>query len=198
MIRRLGFVFALLWPLVAQAADNTVIVTPGAGVTLRSRDVGSGVESLQQILGDTAGNALATAPGTPNANFALPVQGVTNGTPVPVSQTAQLPTTATMQSAAAANGNGTLLTTTGLGAATLTVNCSACSGGTTVNFEGTQDGTNYAAISAQQFGTNTIASSVSTAGISVWQASVAGLTNMRARISGYSAGTVTVTGTAVA
>jgi len=68
----------------AQAADNTVIITPGVGVTLRSRDIGSGVESLQQILGDTSGNALATAPGTPNGSFALPIQGVTGGTSVPV------------------------------------------------------------------------------------------------------------------
>lgn len=67
------------------AADNAVVVTTGSGLTLRSRDVGSGVQSLQQILGDTAGNGLATAPGTPNASFALPIQGVTSGTPVPIS-----------------------------------------------------------------------------------------------------------------
>lgn len=71
----------------AFAADNAVVVTTGSGLTLRSRDVGAGVQSLQQILGDTSGNALATAPGTPNSVFALPVQGVTGGTAVPVSGT---------------------------------------------------------------------------------------------------------------
>lgn len=42
--------------LPALAADNSVIVTPGAGVTMRSRDVGAGVESMITILGDTGGN----------------------------------------------------------------------------------------------------------------------------------------------
>ena len=62
-----------------------MILTPGTGVTMRTKDVGSGVESPFNILGDTSGNALATAPGTPNSVFALPIQGVTSGTPVPVS-----------------------------------------------------------------------------------------------------------------
>ena len=40
-----------------------------------------------------SGNALATAPGTPNSVFALPIQGVTSGTPVPMSAAAlPLPT----------------------------------------------------------------------------------------------------------
>jgi hypothetical protein len=72
---------------VAWGADNTIIVTPGSGITLRSRDVGSGVESMIQILGDTSGNALATAPGTGNAVFALPIQGVASGVAVPISGT---------------------------------------------------------------------------------------------------------------
>jgi hypothetical protein len=84
MFRTLSILLALLTGMVpARAVDNTVVLTPGAGVTLRSRDVGSGVESLQQILGDTSGNALATAPGTGNAAFALPVQGVAGGVPQP-------------------------------------------------------------------------------------------------------------------
>jgi len=69
------------------AADNSIIVTPGTGVTLRSKDVGGGVESLMQILGDTAGNPLATAPGTGNTSFALPMQGVAGGVALPVSGT---------------------------------------------------------------------------------------------------------------
>lgn len=100
----------------------------------------------------------------------------------------------TMQSAAVANGNGTVMVTTGESSAVLTVNCASCAGGTTINFEGTEDGTNYAALSnAYQLGTSTISGTTTAAGISIWQISVAGLTNVRARISGYSAGTITIT-----
>lgn len=85
MKRLLVFIFSLILTGNVWAADNTVIVTPGSGLTLRSRDVGAGVQSLQQILGDTSGNALATAPGVSNAVFALPIQGVTGGIAVPIS-----------------------------------------------------------------------------------------------------------------
>lgn len=112
-----------------------------------------------------------------------------------VTQVAATPVTATLQSAAVANGNGTTINTTGQSALDITVNCAACSGGTTVNFEVTQDGTNYTATNGVQLGTTTIASSTAAAGVAVWEFPVGGgLTAFRARISGYSAGTVTVTG----
>ena len=103
----------------------------------------------------------------------------------------------TLQSAAVANGNGNVLIVAGLGTAVFTVNCATCSGGTTVNFEGTQDGINYAALVGSLVGTSTSSTSTTTAGIQLWQLSVAGLANVRARISGYSAGTITVTASAV-
>ena len=112
-----------------------------------------------------------------------------------VTQTASTPITTTLQSAAVANGNGTTLNTTGMSSSMLTVNCAACSGGTTVNFEGTQDGTNYTAVNAVQQGTTTIASTTAASGIAVWEIPVANFSAIRARVSGYSAGTVTVTGT---
>jgi hypothetical protein len=81
-----------------------------------------------------------------------------------------------------------------MSAAVLTVNCATCSGGTTVNFEVTEDGTNYSAINAVQLGTTTIASSTTTAGVTLWEMPVGGTVSVRARVSAYSAGTVTVTG----
>ena len=71
----------------AYAADNTLLVTPcGSGcVTTKSKDVGGGVEAPQPIISDTSGNPLATAPGTGNSSFALPIQGVASGVAVPVS-----------------------------------------------------------------------------------------------------------------
>src|SRR6185312_9283299 len=93
----------------ALAADNAIVLTPGAGVTERSKDVGVGVQSPVVINGDTSGNPLITAPGTPNASFALPVQGVTGGSPVPISA-ASLPLPA---GAATATGLTTINTTRG-------------------------------------------------------------------------------------
>jgi hypothetical protein len=107
----------------------------------------------------------------------------------------------TLQSAAVANGNGSTLSVQGLGAAIFTVNCSvACTGGTTVNFEGSQDNTNFNAINAVKLGTNVISSTVLNQGTAItqWESPVAGLQTIRARISGYSAGTITVTAAAVA
>lgn len=49
-----------LFASAAYAADNTVILTPGSGVTMKSKDVGSGVQAMQPIMSDASGNALGT------------------------------------------------------------------------------------------------------------------------------------------
>jgi hypothetical protein len=128
-------------------------------------------------------------------------QPVTNATAssfqAQVAQKAAVSTSGTLQSAATANGNGSTISTDGMSSAVVTVNCSSCSGGTTVNFEGTEDGSNYSPITATQLGSTTLATTTSTSGLTYWQIPVAGLQNIRARISGYSAGTITVTAHAV-
>lgn len=68
----------------AIAADNSVILTPGVGVTMRTRDVGSGVQSQQMILGDTSGNSILGTAASPNSNV-ITVQGIANGTPLTIS-----------------------------------------------------------------------------------------------------------------
>jgi hypothetical protein len=104
-------------------------------------------------------------------------------------------TSGTLQNAATANGNGSTLNTNGYAGVIFTVNCSACSGGTTITLEGNEDGTNYDdlkhAVRIDEPGT--LGPSFTTAGITVWYAPVSGLQAVRARISNYSAGTVTVT-----
>jgi hypothetical protein len=133
------------------------------------------------------------------AGTTSPLNGNLNGN-LYVSQGSAGFITTTMQSAAVANGNGTVLNTTGMVGATLTVNCSvACTGGTAVNFEGTQDGVNYTPITVAQIGTIPpvfVTSSVNqTTTPLLFEMPVANFVNIRARISAYSAGTVTVTGT---
>lgn len=107
----------------------------------------------------------------------------------------------TLQSGATASGNGTALAVGGLSSASITINCSvACSGGTTINFEGSEDGTNFVAVKAIQLGTDTIAATVLNQGTTItgWALPLGGLVSLRARISAYSTGTITVTASATA
>ena len=84
---RLAVLFLTISSWGALAADNAVIVTPGSGVTMRSKDIGAGVQSMMPIPGDVAGDPLATAPGSGNASYALPMQGVAGGVAMPISGT---------------------------------------------------------------------------------------------------------------
>lgn len=82
-MRRVLLSLALLVPISAEAANNTVLLTPCSSgcVTMRSQDVGAGVESAVNILGDTSGNAIYGTAGTANANV-LTVQGIASMTPI--------------------------------------------------------------------------------------------------------------------
>src|SRR6266700_5834729 len=104
----------------------------------------------------------------------------------------------TLQSAASANSNGTALSVTGTAAAAITVNCSSCSGGTTINFEGQEDGSNFRPIMATLADATAQGITTTTSGFTLWQVSTIGLQQIRARISAYSAGTVTITAHAFA
>ncbi len=84
---RLLFVLSLLaFPSVAGAADNAVVLTVGTGTTMRSIDVGAGVQAMGHILVSTAGAAIYGTAGTANANV-LTVQGVAAMTPLLVTAT---------------------------------------------------------------------------------------------------------------
>jgi hypothetical protein len=207
--------------LQATAASGVpkVGVTDGTGVALTSATRGAQQALSVQIV-DASGNQVTAFGGSggtaSNYGSAFPASGtaigLTDGANMrgitgsnytgssyaaTVAQVRSVSTSGTLQSAAVANGNGTNLAADGMSSVVLTVNCASCSGGTTVNFEGTEDNTNFAALSAVQIGTNTIATTTTTAGLTYWQVPTAGLVNVRARISAYSAGTVTVTGHSV-
>jgi hypothetical protein len=102
----------------------------------------------------------------------------------------------TMQSAATGNANGTGLSVGNYGTAIINVNCTvACSGGTTINFEGTDSTGTYYSTVAFPVGGGAAVTTATTSGV-FWVPTGA-WTTIRARISGYSAGTITVTGQAV-
>ena len=99
-----------------------------------------------------------------------------------------------MQSAAVANGNGTAITPTQGDNGSFPVLTAQVQGITTatINWEGSIDGTNFVAIPAQNVATQISATTTTADGI--FRINTAGLMSIRARISGWSAGTITVTG----
>jgi len=100
--------------------------------------------------------------------------------------------TATLQNAAVANGNGSSFTVTGYATAVLFISGITTA---TVNFEASNDaGTTWAAINAITLGASTVATTTAANGL--YRINVAGLNLIRARISGWSAGTITITGVA--
>ena len=118
--------------------------------------------------------------------------------PLVVQQLAYAAVNGTLQNAAAANGNGTPLALLGNASVILTVTMTGFTG--TINFEVSEDSVNYDPIQVQQMGTNLITTSVTgstTTSTHLYECSVAGLQNLRARVSGFSAGTVTVTAHAI-
>jgi hypothetical protein len=85
-MKKIALLFGLLLATPAFAADNAVIVTPGVGVTMKSKDIGAGVQAMQPILSDASGNTLLTTAGADavsNTLTGIPMYGrnlVFNGT----------------------------------------------------------------------------------------------------------------------
>lgn len=100
----------------------------------------------------------------------------------------------TMQSAAVATGNGTSMVTTGLDHGSLTAATFQIVGITTatVTFEATIDGTNWVAFRVTNLNSGTDATTATADGL--YRATVIGLISVRARISAYTSGTITITG----
>jgi hypothetical protein len=98
-----------------------------------------------------------------------------------------VPVTATLQSAATANGDGATLDVSGYSSVTFTITGTFTA---TVNFEATGDDTNWVALQVVQIGTTTIVTTSTSPG--TFSASIGSLKSVRARVSGYSSGSVTV------
>ena len=102
-----------------------------------------------------------------------------------------------MQAAAVATGNGAVMPCTSGsdgGLATLTCQVQGITIAT-ITFEATVDGTNYVAIQFTNLTSGTAATTATADGI--YRATVLGLLDVRARVSAWTSGTITVTGVAV-
>lgn len=98
----------------------------------------------------------------------------------------------TFQSAAAATGNGTALDVGGLAIVGIQVTGTFVG---TVTFEGTIDGSTWATIAARNMSDGAAVATATAAGL--YQVPVAGLVQIRARISAYTSGSITVQGLGV-
>lgn len=84
----------------------------------------------------------------------------------------------------------------GIGTIIIQANCVSCSGGTTINFQQSVDGSNYFAVFGRQLtsgSTPVFASSTTTSGLTYWEVPAAGIADVRTTVTGYSAGTITTT-----
>lgn len=108
-----------------------------------------------------------------------------------------VPTATTLQNAATGSGNGTNLSTAGYSTAILSITASVpMSGGTTINFEASTDNTTFVPLLGSSVGSNTL--TTTTTGIGDFEFNVAGYSFLRARISAYNAGTITIKGYTIA
>jgi hypothetical protein len=116
---------------------------------------------------------------------------------LPPQALAQGPRGGTLQDAAS-SGNGTALDVAGYSTVGLTI-IGSSGADRVVNWEATQDGTNYVAISCQNRNSLALATTATATSTTaqLWSCPVAGMQKFRARLSGGSTGTVTVTGTAL-
>lgn len=194
---------------------STTAVTQATAASLNATVVGTGTFAVQATLQASSATAIGTVNPTTAANWgigatgsAVPANAIfsggTDGTNLRgflVDSTGRAniigtgPASTAMQSGATGNGNGSTLTVTGYATALVNVSCSvACSGGTTINFEGTDSTGTFFSVAGYPIGGGSSSTTATTTG--QFLVPVTSLTTLRARISAYSAGTITVTGTA--
>ena len=170
----------------ALKVDNSAVTQPVSAASL-PLPTGASTSAKQPALG-TAGSA---------STDVLTVQGIASMTALNVSQSASSSVSGTLQNAQSGSANGSTLNVLGMSACTFVVNMSGFTG--TVNFEASSDGTNYSSLTVVQLGTSTLTTSTTgstTTAITTYEGSVGALQLIRARTSGASAGTVTVTAVA--
>lgn len=125
-----------------------------------------------------------------------PVSGQWNPWPVDSNKVPQvslmaadLSAVVTMQNAANATGTGTVLPTAGMGVATIAISGTF---NATITFEGKGPDNNWYQINAKQRGVGTIGTTTTSPGL--YELNARGLSAIRANITSYTSGTITVVG----
>lgn len=150
-------------------------ITPGTGITVATKEVaGAHITKTLSVQSDGSVND-STHP-----EYIAQAGSV-------------IPSSTTMQNAAVANANGTSLNVSGYATAILNILAPSIGGGTTINFEASVDDTTWVSIMGQSVGSDA-PMAVSTTVAGDFRFNVAGYKSVRARISAYSAGTITIKG----
>lgn len=104
-------------------------------------------------------------------------------------------TSAALQTAAVANGNGTVADLSGYSVALVSTFCSGCTGGSRIWFEGSPDGTNFGPLISNKVGDSTylLAWTTVSDGYTFFQVPLYSMRYLRARVSNYSTGTLSAT-----
>ena len=170
------------------------LVTLAAGASGRFDMDTSGLHSVRIEASAAVNSAVASiyasgsGSGQSNTNVTL------LGSETVTQAASTMPAATTMQNASTGNANGVSLNVAGYATAIININANAAmSGGTIVNFEASVDDSEWSAIMAHQIGIigNQI---LTTSANGDFRINCAGFKSLRARISAYSAGTVTVKG----
>lgn len=159
-----------------------VYIVDGNGNTVSSFGGGSGgdASAANQVIGNASLAAIDA--GTPAA-----LGPTVAANAMPVWQAGNVTAATTLQNAAGANGNGVAFDVTGYPTAIFRV---SGLGVATINFEIDDGSGTWVPLLTTQLGANVIANSTAANGF--YRASVAGMTQVRARISGWASGAITV------
>lgn len=171
--------------------------------------INGNVDGLEAAIGAVA-DAAATAGGTGSLSAKLrqisadiaSVKTAVEGTLTANVLVGNLPpmrefATTTLQGpGASANGDGGTLDVRGYGTLFATVVCASCDNVTKINFEGTEDNSNYVPFQMQRVvnarASRTIGATTTEPNTTYWRGPIGAFQKVRARISDYSAGQITV------
>lgn len=157
-----------------------VYIVDGNGNTISSFGSGGDASAANQVIGNAS---LASI----DAGIPAALGPTVAANAMPIWQAGNVTAATTLQNAAGANGNGSALDCTGYPTVIFRV---SGMGVATVNFEIDDGSATWVPLLTTQLGANVIANSTAANGF--YRATVAGMTQVRARISGWASGAITV------
>ena len=169
--------------LVTDGGGHLVVSTTGTATVSGTVNQGTGGSSAWKVDGSAVTQPVS---GTTTAN-----QGTAGASPWLTTPGAATTSSVTLQNAATGTGNGTVLTTDGYAVAAFTVSISATA---TITWEANEDGATWFPMTVVGATGVPASGTVLTTASGLFTANVAGYKQVRARISTYGSGSVTVTG----
>ncbi len=176
------------------------VITPSATIDGYSVDTanptliaGSDGYNIRTLKSDSSGQLITVGAGSAGlpSGGVLSVQGITSGTPIPISGTINASAANDIITSGNIASNGVSITTSEInGISFASIQITGTWSGT-IQFEGTVDGTSYVSINVRGSNIGTI--SVSTTANGLFRVPVSGFQNIRCRSSAWASGTANIT-----